>query len=127
MFVVSDTISAGDAQGNLVLENADLYKGLNNDWFITPDDAFTAEFSVVTGEGDHAVTDTYEVTFTNATAIPWCPGELNDGQFGHYDLNCTIYMAGYDEYEEPETETQTAQAAVPATCGRWRQKPTTAP
>lgn len=104
VFVVSDTISAGDAQGNLVLENADLYIGLNNDWFITPDDAFTAEFSVVTGEGDHAVTDTYEVTFTNATAIPWCPGELNDGQFGHYDLNCTIYMAGYDEYEEPETE-----------------------
>lgn len=105
-FVISDDaeISAGDAHGDLVLEYANLYKGLNNDWFIKPDEEFTAEFSVVTGEGDHAVTDTYEVTFTNATAIPWCPGELNDGQFGHYDLNCTIYMAGYDEYEDPETE-----------------------
>lgn len=105
-FVITDEaeISAGDAQGNLVLEYANLYKGLNNDWFVEPDDEFTAEFSVVTGEGDHAVTDTYEVTFTNATAIPWCPGELSDGQFGHYYLNCTIYMAGYDEYEEPETE-----------------------
>lgn len=96
-------ISAGDANGNIVLEYANLYKGLNNDWFVEPDDAFTAEFSVVTGEGDHAVTDTYEVQFSLAIAIPWCPGELHDGQFGHYDLNCTIYMAGYDEYDDPET------------------------
>ncbi len=102
--VVEDTISAGDCEGNLVLENANLYKGLNNDWFYTPDDEFSAEFSVVTGDGDNAITDTYEVTFTNATAIPWCPGELCDGQFGHYDLNCTIYLAGYDEYADPETE-----------------------
>lgn len=40
----------------------------------------------------------------NATAIPWCPGELHDGQYGHYDLNCTIYLTGYDRYADPETE-----------------------
>ena len=36
--------------------------------------------------------------------IPWCPGELHDGQYGHYDLNCTIYLTGYDRYADPETE-----------------------
>lgn len=40
----------------------------------------------------------------NATAIPWCPGELNDGQYGHYDLDCTIYLTGYDRYTDPETQ-----------------------
>ena len=44
------------------------------------------------------------MTFANATAIPWCPGELHDGQYGHYDLNCTIYLTGYDRYADPETE-----------------------
>lgn len=34
----------------------------------------------------------------------WCPGELHDGQYGHYDLNCTIYLTGYDRYADPETE-----------------------
>lgn len=46
----------------------------------------------------------YTVTFANATAIPWCPGELHNGQYGHYDLNCTIYLTGYDRYADPETE-----------------------
>lgn len=62
------------------------------------------EMILVTGEGDDAVSDDYEVTFSNATAIPWCPGELNDGQYGHYDLDCTIYLTGYDRYTDPETQ-----------------------
>lgn len=45
-------------------------------------------------ESTEGVAD-YTVTFANATAIPWCPGELHDGQYGHYDLNCTIYLTGY--------------------------------
>lgn len=53
---------------------------------------------------EDAVSDDYEVTFSNATAIPWCPGELNDGQYGHYDLDCTIYLTGYDRYTDPETQ-----------------------
>ena len=49
--------------------------------------------------------DTAEIiSFSNATAIPWCPGELNDGQYGHYDLDCTIYLTGYDRYTDPETQ-----------------------
>ena len=36
------------------------------------------------------MTKDYTVTFANATAIPWCPGELHDGQYGHYDLNLGI-------------------------------------
>lgn len=47
-------------------------------------DELTVTFTVVTGEGDDAVSDDYEVTFSNATAIPWCPGELNDVQPGKY-------------------------------------------
>lgn len=50
------------------------------------------------------MTQDYTVTFANATAIPWCSGELHDGQYGHYDLNCTIYLTGYDRYADPETE-----------------------
>ena len=69
-----------------------------------PPDELTVTFTVVTGEGDDAVSDDYEVTFSNATAIPWCPGELNDGQYGHYDLDCTIYLTGYDRYTDPETQ-----------------------
>lgn len=84
-------------------DSANLYKGELNDWFYTPDE-LTVTFTVVTGEGDDAVSDDYEVTFSNATAIPWCPGELNDGQYGHYDLDCTIYLTGYDRYTDPETQ-----------------------
>ena len=102
--VVDGKISAADCTGNIVLdEGANLYKGELNDWFYTPDE-LTVTFTVVTGEGDEAVSDDYEVTFSNATAIPWCPGELNDGQYGHYDLNCTIYLTGYDRYTDPETQ-----------------------
>lgn len=97
-------IKAADCTGNIVLdESANLYKGELNDWFYTPDE-LTVTFTVVTGEGDDAVSDDYEVAFTNATAIPWCPGELNDGQYGHYDLSCTIYLTGYDRYTDPETQ-----------------------
>lgn len=39
----------------------------------------------------------------NATPVAWCPGELQDSQHGHYDLDCTIYMVGCDSYTEPET------------------------
>ena len=46
----------------------------------------------------------FSYTVKDATAIPWCPGELNDGQYGHYDLDCTIYLTGYDRYTDPETQ-----------------------
>lgn len=102
--VADGKIKAADCTGNIVLdESANLYKGELNDWFYTPDE-LTVTFTVVTGEGDDAVSDDYEVAFTNATAIPWCPGELNDGQYGHYDLSCTIYLTGYDRYTDPETQ-----------------------
>lgn len=102
--VADGKIKAADCTGNIVLDDsANLYKGELNDWFYTPDE-LTVTFTVVTGEGDDAVSDDYEVTFSNATAIPWCPGELNDGQYGHYDLNCTIYLTGYDRYTDPETQ-----------------------
>ena len=102
--VVDGKINAADCTGNIVLdESANLYKGELNEWFYAPDE-LTVTFTVVTGEGDDAVSDDYEVTFSNATAIPWCPGELNDGQYGHYDLNCTIYLTGYDRYTDPETQ-----------------------
>lgn len=100
----SDTLNAGECHGSLVLPVANnLYKGVQGDWFYTPGTA-TASFTVVTGDGDDSVSDSYEVRFNNATAIPWCSGELHDGQYGHYDLNCTIYLTGYDAYSEPETE-----------------------
>ena len=102
--VADGKISAADCTGNIVLDDsANLYKGELNDWFYSPDE-LTVTFTVVTGEGENAVSDDYEVTFSNATAIPWCPGELNDGQYGHYDLNCTIYLTGYDRYTDPETQ-----------------------
>ena len=102
--VADGKIKAADCTGNIVLdESANLYKGELNDWFYTADE-LTVTFTVVTGEGDDAVSDDYEVAFTNATAIPWCPGELNDGQYGHYDLDCTIYLTGYDRYTDPETQ-----------------------
>lgn len=98
----SGTIGAGSCTGSIVLPTtANLYTGTLNDWFHQPG-AYSATFGVVIGSDDDAFTDTYTVSFTNATAIPWCPGELHDGQFGHYDLNCTIYLIGYDEYEAPE-------------------------
>lgn len=102
--VADGKIKAADCTGNIVLDDsANLYKGELNDWFYTSDE-LTVTFTVVTGEGDDAVSDEYEVTFSNATAIPWCPGELNDGQYGHYDLDCTIYLTGYDRYTDPETQ-----------------------
>ena len=52
--------------------------------------------------GYNAVTDTYTVSFSNAAPVAWCPGELQDSRYGHYDLDCTIYMAGCDSYAEPE-------------------------
>mgnify|MGYP000796073519 CR=1 FL=1 len=29
---------------------------------------------------------------------------LQHGQYGHYDLSCTIYLTGYDRYTDPETQ-----------------------
>lgn len=98
-------INATDCTGSVVLgEDANLYKGELNDWFYTPDDGLTATFTVETTVDDESISNEYTVTFTNATAIPWCPGELHDGQYGHYDLDCTIYLTGYDRYTDPETE-----------------------
>lgn len=102
--VVDGKIAAEDCTGSIVLdESANLYKGEPNDWFYAPNER-TATFTVETTDGDEVMTKDYTVTFANATAIPWCPGELRDGQYGHYDLNCTIYLTGYDRYADPETE-----------------------
>ena len=102
--VVDGKIAAEDCTGSIVLdESANLYKGELNEWFYAPNER-TATFTVETTDGDETMTKDYTVTFANATAIPWCPGELHDGQYGHYDLNCTIYLTGYDRYANPETE-----------------------
>lgn len=103
--VVDGKITAVDCTGNVVLdEDFNLYKGELNDWFYTPEDGLTATFTVETTVDDESISKEYTVTFENATAIPWCPGELHDGQYGHYDLDCTIYLTGYDRYTDPETE-----------------------
>lgn len=95
--VVDGKIAAEDCTGSIVLdESANLYKGEPNDWFYAPNER-TAIFTVETTDGDETMTQDYTVTFTNATAIPWCPGELHDGQYGHYDLNCTISAADFDK------------------------------
>lgn len=104
----SSTISAEDCTGNIVLPN-NLYTGIPGDWFYTPGD-FSASFTVEQGEGETKRSDVYRVDFENATAIPWCPGELHDGQYGHYDLNCTIYLTGYDSYADPETQSANGDA-----------------
>lgn len=102
--VVDGKIAAEDCTGSIVLdESANLYKGELNEWFYAPNGR-TAIFTVETSDDDEIMTKDYTVTFANATAIPWCPGELHDGQYGHYDLNCTIYLTGYDRYADPETE-----------------------
>ncbi len=102
--VVDGKIAAEDCTGSIVLdESANLYKGEPNDWFYAPNER-TATITVETTDGDEVMTKDYTVTFANATAIPWCPGELHDGQYGHYDLNCTIYLTGYYRYADPETE-----------------------
>ena len=102
--VVDGKIAAEDCTGSIVLdESANLYKGELNDWFYAPNER-TATITVETTDGDEVMTKDYTVTFANATAIPWCPGELHDGLYGHYDLNCTIYLTGYDRYAGPETE-----------------------
>ena len=102
--VLDGKIAAEDCTGNIVLdESANLYKGELNDWFYPPNER-TATFTVETTDGGETMTKDYTVTFANATAIPWCPGELHDGLYGHYDLNCTIYLTGYDRYADPETE-----------------------
>ena len=65
--VADGKIKAADCTGNIVLDDsANLYKGELNDWFYTPDE-LTVTFTVVTGEGENAVSDDYEVTFSNAT------------------------------------------------------------
>lgn len=96
------------------IENAEIGSGLlivsktvvpfNNDFPKDAPNERTATITVETTDGDEVMTKDYTVTFANATAIPWCPGELHDGQYGHYDLNCTIYLTGYDRYADPETE-----------------------
>ena len=101
-------IDASDVHGNLVFDAAssNLYKGTLDDWFVEPSDGLSASFTVVTKlDDEHEERDTYTVTFggegDSFTAVPWCPGELSDNQNGHYDLNCTIYLTGYDEYTDP--------------------------
>lgn len=106
-------------------ESANLYKGELNDWFYAPNER-TAIFTVETTDGDETMTQDYTVTFANATAIPWCPGELHDGQYGHYDLNCTIYLTGYDRYADPETEAPMVRTAARAIWRHWPKAATTA-
>ena len=100
--VIRSNVQAADCYGSLVLGNTNLYTGDPDGWFFFPG-SYSATFNVVTGSGYDAVTDTYTVTFSNATPVAWCPGELQDSQHGHYDLDCTIYMVGCDSYTEPET------------------------
>ena len=103
---ISDgTIRAEACRGNLVLgESANLYTGIPNDWFAAPNEGLSATFTVITTDGDASFSQEYTVHFTNATAVAWCPGELHDGQYGHYDLDCTIYLTGCDRYTDPETK-----------------------
>lgn len=100
--VIGSSVQAADCYGSLILGDTNLYTGDPDGWFISPG-SYSATFDVVTGSGYNAVTDTYTVTFTNATPVVWCPGELQDSRYGHYDLDCTIYMVGCDSYAEPET------------------------
>lgn len=100
--VIGSSVQAADCYGSLILGDTNLYTGDPDGWFISPG-SYSATFDVVTGSGYNAVTDTYTVTFSNATPVAWCPGELQDSQHGHYDLDCTIYMVGCDSYTEPET------------------------
>ena len=103
---ISDgTIRAEACRGNLVLgESANLYTGTPNDWFAAPNEGLSATFTVITTDGDASFSQEYTVHFTNAAAVAWCPGELHDGQYGHYDLDCTIYLTGCDRYTDPETK-----------------------
>lgn len=100
--VIGSSVQAADCYGSLILGDTNLYTGDPDGWFISPG-SYSATFDVVTGSGYNAVTDTYTVTFSNATPVAWCPGELQDSRYGHYDLDCTIYMVGCDSYTEPET------------------------
>ena len=100
--VIRSSVQAADCYGSLILGDTNLYTGDPDGWFISPG-SYSATFDVVTGSGYNAVTDTYTVTFSNATPVAWCPGELQDSRYGHYDLDCTIYMVGCDSYAEPET------------------------
>lgn len=103
--VVDGKINAADCTGSVVLsEDSNLYKGELNDWFYTPEGGLATTFTVETTVEDESISKEYTVAFQNATAIPWCPGELNDGRYGHYDLDCTIYLTGYDRYTDPEIE-----------------------
>lgn len=100
--VIGSSVQAADCYGSLILGGTNLYTGDPDGWFISPG-SYRATFDVVTGSGYNAVTDTYTVSFSNAAPVAWCPGELQDSRYGHYDLDCTIYMAGCDSYAEPET------------------------
>ena len=103
---ISDGMIRAEAcRGNLVLgESANLYTGTPNGWFAAPNEGLSATFTVITTDGDASFSQEYTVHFTNATAVAWCPGELHDGQYGHYDLDCTIYLTGCDRYTDPETK-----------------------
>lgn len=100
-------IDSADVHGNLVFDasSCNLYKGVVDDWFVEPGE-MTASFTVVTKlDDENERRDTYTITFGGTEgsfeAVPWCPGELSDSLHGHYDLNCTVYLVGYDEYTEP--------------------------
>lgn len=103
---ISDGMICAEAcRGNLVLgERANLYIGTPNGWFAAPNEGLSATFTVITTDGDASFSQEYTVHFTNAAAVAWCPGELHDGQYGHYDLDCTIYLTGCDRYTDPETK-----------------------
>lgn len=100
---INGTVSASSAQGALVLDNANLYKGNNNSWFYAPGE-ISSQFTVVHEGSGETRSDTYTVQFTNAIMIPWCPGTLRDDKHGHYDLDVTVYLTGYDEYQDPELD-----------------------
>ena len=84
-------------------KSANLNEGERIVCFSAPKDLIVI-FILLAGGGDNDFADNGVFPFPKAAAIPWCPGELNDGQYGHYDLNCTIYLTGYDRYTDPETQ-----------------------
>lgn len=107
---IGSMVSIADMTGNVVLDAANLYKGQNNDWFWQPGELTTQiHVSCRGGSGAERV-DTYTVTFHNASIVPWCPGTLHDGTNGHYDLDVSVYLKGYDEYEDPELEEADGEA-----------------
>ncbi len=101
--------------GNALLLNANVFNDVPDDWFNEPG-SMSGSFSVTnTAANGQTKTDTYTVTFTNAEKVMWCDGELNDGVHGHYDINITVYMTGWDSYQDPPANDELDSVDEPGT------------